>query len=239
VEDNNKNNVKIIKIIKREIEKDEKNLKALIDMGNIYYQIKDYNESLKYYEKVLSYDQKNYVAKINISNIYSKLKKYHLVEKILKECIEISPEKNYAYFNLANNYKNIGKLELAKQYYIKAIKAKPDHTEAAYNLAEIYYVEKKYKNTISLGEQIIKINNRIDCHMLMAMTYKKIGNSAEAKKYFSNCIKFRVSTIREKRMQSTAYYEMGEWAIAFDRCKEPISLPSEIHEELCSEKKGI
>ena len=89
-------------------------------IGDSYFFIKNYNNSLRYYLKAIDV-KKNSQILHNIGIIYKIKKKYDLAIKYLKEAIFLNPEYMFSYTNLSKLYIEINQLPNAKKTIKKAI----------------------------------------------------------------------------------------------------------------------
>jgi len=134
------------------------NVRANYNLGEFYENLKDYDKALMYYEKSIKYypthnwhPDKNsiLVVKEKISNIYYNLCLKYYKEKNYKKSLEYSlkaisnNENNVeAYVMLGNNYFQLNEIPKALESYKKALQIDPNQYEAKENYERIKKVYK-------------------------------------------------------------------------------------------------
>ena len=76
--------------------------------SSIYLNLKDYENAIKYYEKLLNYKKENYKVYNNIGTSLFQLGKINRCILAFKNSIAIKPNYADAYFNLGIAYEEIG-----------------------------------------------------------------------------------------------------------------------------------
>lgn len=108
-------------------------------IANSYFNEKNYEDAIKYYNKSIEAN-KNYISSYcNIAEIYSLKKDFDKAEKHYKKAIEISPEYVFPYYKIGNLYFIKQEYETAIKWYKKALEIEPN--EAIVN----YYIGITYK----------------------------------------------------------------------------------------------
>lgn len=89
-------------ILKKVIKLDAKNEIALNNIGNIYKEMKDFDQSIRYYLKAIVASPLYKIAKINLAILYNEIGKLDDAERVYKEIIEIDKLDFGIYFKLSN-----------------------------------------------------------------------------------------------------------------------------------------
>jgi len=89
-------------ILKKIIKLDSKNEIALNNIANIYKEMKDFDQSVRYYLKAIVANPLYKIAKINLGILYHEIGKLDHAERIYKEIIEIDKLDFGIYFKLSN-----------------------------------------------------------------------------------------------------------------------------------------
>jgi tetratricopeptide (TPR) repeat protein len=109
-----------------------------LDMGNIYYKLKQYNDAISSYQKALLLAPD--MVKI-YNNLGLSLEKKGETQKAVafyQKAIQKNSHYYFSYINLGALYRSTGKYELAREYYQKALLIEPDCPEAFLNLGILY-----------------------------------------------------------------------------------------------------
>ena len=151
-------------------------LLAIIDISELYLKIKDYRNSLYYFNKLLKLSPNNLRALICISTILMKQKKFTdainnfliLIKKLNKKN---NTHKYYiflAYYGIGLCYESLNKKITALKYYFKTIQIYPNDKSIAIKIKNIYcnninFFKKKLANTTTPSNKTInKLNNLIE-----------------------------------------------------------------------------
>jgi len=107
------------------IKKNPSDVDAHLQMGIILAKAGDYNEALKYFDKVLSLDPKKAAAINNRGNIYMIQSKYQEAQKAYLTATQLAPKDAYVWVNLARAYKATNDTKKAKAAFVKAQSLNP------------------------------------------------------------------------------------------------------------------
>jgi DNA-binding helix-hairpin-helix protein with protein kinase domain/cytochrome c-type biogenesis protein CcmH/NrfG len=105
---------------------------TLYTLSNLLYDVKKYDDSIKFLEKSLKIDGENEYAKLLIGANYLQVKDYEKGEKVFKSVLEKNPESYEANFNIGLIYNKVKNYKLAVTHFEKAVKAKPEDVDAQY-----------------------------------------------------------------------------------------------------------
>ena len=125
--------------------------------SSIYLNLKDYENAIKYYEKLLNYKKENYKVYNNIGTSLFQLGKINRCILAFKNSIANKPNLG-AYFNLGIAYEEIGDYKNSVINFVKVIKLDPNNYKAKKSLINIlnYYHDENINDN-----EILKINFHI------------------------------------------------------------------------------
>ncbi len=89
------------KYLKKILELDPNNKRALNNIGNVFKEMKNFDEAIKYYLKVINLNPDYKIAKINLAILYHDLGKLDEAKKIYKELINLDKYNFAIHFNLS------------------------------------------------------------------------------------------------------------------------------------------
>ena len=121
---------------------------SLNNFGNLMYDLKEYNNALKYYKKALenktksTYHNQNFKYREvynNIANVFNEIGSTEEAILNYEKAIEIDPDFYQAYNNLGNAQKRLGLLSDAISSYQACIRINPNYHLAHNNLGVAYY----------------------------------------------------------------------------------------------------
>ncbi len=102
------------------IRKNPSDVGSHLQMGIILAKAGDYNEAMKYFDKVLSLDSRNAAAMNNRGNIFMIQDKYQDAQKAYLAATQAAPKDAHVWVNLARSYKAAKDIKKAKAAFIKA-----------------------------------------------------------------------------------------------------------------------
>jgi tetratricopeptide (TPR) repeat protein len=88
---------------------DNKNLAALFNLGNVYYDTQQDQLAIKYYEKYLELDKSNSNVRCDLATCYLNLKNTNKAISLLRENIKINNNHPQSHYNLSVILKQAGK----------------------------------------------------------------------------------------------------------------------------------
>ena len=126
-------------------------------LGNTACDDKEYNLSLKYYQKAIDLKPDCHEAWYNMGLAYYENGEFDTAIKKYEEAIKIKPDYHEALNNMGISYEKKGEFDKAIEKYEEVIKIKPDYYEAWYNMGLAYYENGEFDTAIKKYEEAIKI----------------------------------------------------------------------------------
>ncbi len=99
-------------------------------LGKLYYESQDYDESLNAYQEALKVKPDYLPSLIGLGNLYNQLKEYQKAINSYDLAIEINPQSYEAWFGKGVAFSGLQDLNLARESYEKALEIKPDYQAA-------------------------------------------------------------------------------------------------------------
>ena len=190
----------------------------LNNFGTFYYELENYPESIKYFEKALeAYIKQNRkqgqsIANYNIANSYEKLNNQDQALSYYNRAITIAKEINNTTV-LANSLQGMGAIYIKRKEFDKAItfllKAEPlvqsiEDNAGLYhlyaNLGSVYFETKKFAQSLKNYKDALKFaevcNSKlfiIDTYKNLSDVYSRLGDYKESYNYLQKFIQFKDS----------------------------------------------
>lgn len=158
---------------------------AYLNIARCYNQLQQYDSAVINYKKLLEFEPQNLDIYQETGTAYFMMAKYDSAEYYYKAILKQKPDD-------ANTINNIGAILLntkrygeAVEYFKKAVALNPTYINAYSNLARSYYFSGQYQATIETINKEIQIDQQkaINDIPYIALSYQKMGNMVEAKKY--------------------------------------------------------
>ena len=149
--------------LKKILDIDKNNLKALFLLGSVFIQTGKLDNSIKYLEKVIKIDPNIVNALNNLGIVYIKLKEFSNAEKYLNKVLDINPNHLDAYNSLGIVFAELGDYNKALFNVKKALELNPNFVSAHNNLGLInkkfeYFIEAEasFKKAIELDPKFME-----------------------------------------------------------------------------------
>ena len=121
---------------------------GFLNLGNLFYELKKYEEAIKYYLQSLEISS-NYDCLKNLGFCYFELQDLENSNLYLIKAINLKPNSDLL-FQVSYNYKAMGNLSKSADYLNKSILLNPKHSKTIFSLS-------KLKNTNGLDINYLKI----------------------------------------------------------------------------------
>ena len=164
--------------LKRILEIDKTNLKALFLLGSVFLNIEQYDKSVEYLNKVISINPSIVNAYSNLGIVHIKLKQYEDAKKFLKKAIELNSNHLDAHNYLGVVYCELGNFSKALDSVNKALKLDSNFFSAYNNLGIIYKRFEYYNESEDSFKKAIQINfNFKDPYFNLMELYEKTNQN--------------------------------------------------------------
>jgi len=185
-----KKNEEAIKIFKKLINLDPKNVDAHYNLANALVEIKNYEEAIINFKKAINLNSKYLPAYINLGNLFKEIKMLDDSVKIYMEGLNINSNEPLLHYNLGNAFSEKGEFQKAINSYNNAIKLNPNNPEAYSNLGTVYKNLGKLKDSFDAFSKAISINPKnFIAFSGLGLTLKKLKKFPEAIQAFKEGIK--------------------------------------------------
>jgi tetratricopeptide (TPR) repeat protein len=174
-------------------------------LASIYFKKKNWENSIKYYQKMLSFEDKKFGIYNNIGVALFNLGKINESIEVYKKAITENPNFDLAYNNIGISYNELGTYEESAKYFSQALTLNDNNHDAKNNLINLFLVVRiegenehlliKINNKIKDIENKITINNNIKLEYIkdilkksdnIIKTYQKKFNYNETQIYRKN-----------------------------------------------------
>lgn len=173
-----------IPLFKRSLEMNPTFRYAFINMARSYGQLKKYDSAVMNFKKYLSLDD-NVDVHMELGTQYFMMAKYDSAEYEYKIVLKAKPDDVNVLNNLGAIALNTQKYGQAIQIFQKTTAANPNYINGWSNLARAYYFSGQYDAAIQTINKELSIDQKSCIHDIpyVALSYQKLGNMAEAKKW--------------------------------------------------------
>ncbi len=177
-------------LILQHLEKlDSYNTEVYVTIANVFSQLRDHNNAIKFYEKALTISEdigepdEMIEIMLDLALEYENIQDFNMAIIVLKKLLKISPNNESAIYEIAYCYERIGDFDSCIEYYNKYIDNNPYSFTAWYNLGNIYFLKRELDKAIWAYDYSIIINEEF------ASAYFNMGNTYMQKEEFNHAIK--------------------------------------------------
>ena len=131
---NNKHFSQLLKKISELQKNYPESLFLLSLLGNINYELKEYEKAINNFENIIKIDSHFSDAYYNLGIIFKNISQIDKSIDNFEKCIKINPKKFEAYNNLGNIYRDKQQIETAINLYVESLEINPNYLIALQNL---------------------------------------------------------------------------------------------------------
>ena len=146
-------------------------------LASIYFKKKNWENSIKYYQKMLSFEDKKFGIYNNIGVALFNLGKINQSIKIYKKAIIENSNFDLAYNNMGISYNELGVYGMAAKHFSQALTLNDNNHNAKNNLIDLFLVahikEKNAHPLIKINNKIKNINNKITINSSINLEHVK------------------------------------------------------------------
>jgi tetratricopeptide (TPR) repeat protein len=200
-----------VKILSQVIKVNPLNNFALLSRGNIFFQNKNYGESISDYKKALSIDDKYPITHFLIGYYFFSQKEYDEAIRSFEKAISLDPKYGYAYLYLGNALCGKEQYKAAVLAFRKAIEVSPDSiclVCALISLGNALVNQNKLDEAIDVYRQTINIEPK------NAAAYNYLGNALFKKNEINQSILAIRKAIELDPKLANAYFSLGNLLIS-------------------------
>ncbi|HOP49590.1 MAG TPA: tetratricopeptide repeat protein [Ignavibacteriales bacterium] len=175
-------------------------------LGLINQTLKNYENSLKYFQLALKYDSDNVDLLLNLGSAYFYYEDFENATELWFKVLSINPYHYQAYFNLGKFFEETKFYQNALELYLKVIAINPEFYDAQFSAAEMYLMlqdfEKgwgKYeyrKKLPKYGKLYLKgiewKGENIDDKILLVYDEQGIGDSIQFVRYLKKITAYKI-----------------------------------------------
>ena len=182
------NSLNLIKKIKAKLIYQPSNLNLLNEIAGLYFNSKDYINSIKYYQLVLKINR-NSITLSNLGLAYQLSLNFSKAVECFLESTELDPNYFPAYINLLYVFGSLGKHDLLLKHSLDALGKWPHSPELHSNIGVALLALGHHKEArISLQTAFLLDENSIDALYNMASIESFEGNHSKAIEYFESIL---------------------------------------------------
>ena len=134
---------------------DPKNARIHVDLGRIYFSLKDFNHAEQAFRKALEVDPQATPARVALAQLYVATGKQEKAEEDLLLATQAAPENEELLHVVGLFYRSIRRPDEFEKIYLDLLKKKPDSVIGKKKLAELYFAKGQLKKSRELTDAIL------------------------------------------------------------------------------------
>jgi tetratricopeptide (TPR) repeat protein len=166
----------------RVLEMEETNPYAIIGLGHLHYDFKEYRDALYYWEKMLKLNPANVDIRVltSIGNCHRKLKTFADGIPYFEKALQKETDNFYAVFGLADCYRGLNRQEQSLKYWNNILEQDPRNKVILTRAGDAYRSMGDFERAQNYYERALNIEFDIYAVMGLAMIEKIQGRYDEA-----------------------------------------------------------
>ncbi|MHA1217116.1 MAG: tetratricopeptide repeat protein [Candidatus Heimdallarchaeaceae archaeon] len=152
---------------------DPKNEKILMQIGDTYLDLDNYDRAEDYFRSVTKINEENLQAWFQLGKTLEAKQDFIQAIDSFSKVIELDPDNVLGFFNLANIYASLANIEEAIRYYEECLSRDSSFLEASMSLASLSWASKDYDKANAYLEDALRYNKA------EARLYRMLGDISE------------------------------------------------------------
>lgn len=141
--------------------------------------------AIQSFERAIAIHSNYSEAYADLGLAYFRMNNYPKAEQNYLKATQLNSANATAFSNLGSLYFNTQRYQQAKTAYEQTLKINPNHIDGLANYASTLGTLGDYQGAILHFKKAIKLNpNKTNYYQMVGITYKNLGNTAEANRYF-------------------------------------------------------
>ncbi|GHU23580.1 hypothetical protein FACS1894172_09820 [Spirochaetia bacterium] len=164
------------------LEMESNNPYAIIGLGHLHYDFKEYQEALFYWKKMLDLTGESVDIRVltSIGNCYRKLKTFEQGIDFFEQALKRDPFNFYALFGIADCYRGLNRQENSLKYWNYILKQDPRNKVILTRAGDAYRNMGEYDMAVEYYERALNIEFDTYAVLGLAIVAKARGNYEEA-----------------------------------------------------------
>jgi predicted O-linked N-acetylglucosamine transferase (SPINDLY family) len=220
-------------------------LESWINLGQLYYQTENYQQSLQASFQVIEIDSERFEGYYNLGQCLEKLNQISQAIAAYQKTIELKPDHIDAYNNLGNLLTQQGQFIEAETVYRQGININPNHFGSYLNLGNLFLLQNQIESALEnyqIALQIIPNNPDILHNLELAKERQQnpapyyssfgdrlyeLGNYQGAIAQYQKLLDLQQGDVNIYEKIHQCYWNLGEYDIAINSLKTAIELYSQ------------
>ncbi len=191
---------------------EENNAYALIGLGHLNYDFREYRDALYYWNRILELNPSNTDIRVltSIGNCHRKLKSFEEGLPFFMRALELDPKNFYALFGAADCYRGMNQQFRSIEYWNKILDMDPKNKVILTRTGDAYRNTGNYKTAAEYYNRAIEIDFDVYASLGLALICKDEGKYDEAIERLKELIKGDLKNYRLYIDLADCYLKSGK-----------------------------
>jgi tetratricopeptide (TPR) repeat protein len=188
--------------------------KLYIDVGDSYYDLGKYDESIKAFQNYLQHDKDNFYALSVIGEINNIKKNYEEALKFLLQCYNMEPKQKEKEINaqIGASYCGLKQYDKAEEHFKKSLSIDPNNKYVLAQLAEMYYNEVRNEDAIKSCNEYLNLDpNYARVNSILGNCYLRLNQFDNAEPYFKKLLTIDSNNTDNIRVLAEIYFRQAKY----------------------------
>lgn len=206
----------------RVLEMELDNPYALIGLGHLHYDFKEYRDALHYWQRMVDAqgDLVDIRVLTSIGNCYRKLKQFDMGVPYFEKALAKEPENFYALFGLADCYRGIGEPQRSLDYWNRILDKDPRNKVILTRAGDAYRSMDKFEQAAEYYERALNIEFDVYAVLGLATISRLQGKVKSATESLERLVQNDAKNYRLYLELSQCYLALGDKRKAEEKLQE-------------------
>ncbi|MDE2890201.1 MAG: tetratricopeptide repeat protein [Gemmatimonadota bacterium] len=195
--------VPAIRAYERVVDADPDFAGGYYNLGNLHYDLKQYDRAAAYFQKVIALKPDFAEAHYNFGNLYYDTGQYDLAILQFEKVIALKKDFAEAHFQMGNALYGLREYDRAVEHFEEAIALKPQFVAAYYNVGDLYYRTGQFDAAVGAYRKAIALNPG------NARAHSNLGNAYHGLRDYQQAISAYEQAVELDPGYAEGFYNLG------------------------------
>ena len=204
------------------LEMEERNPYAIIGLGHLHYDFKEYRDALFYWEKMIEFNKDNVDIRVltSIGNCHRKLKTFNDGIVYFEKALDRDPYNFYALFGIADCYRGMNQQHRSMEYWNRILEQDPRNKVILTRAGDPYRNMGEFEKAVEYYQQALNIEFDTYAVLGLAVVARIQGKYDDAIESLKKLIQQDPRNYRLHIELADCYVKKGEKHKAIDMLEE-------------------
>lgn len=188
------------------LQEDPQNNYALVGLGDLERQQKNYPRAIEYYTQCLEYHTDNNYALFGLAESYRAVRQYNRAVEVWERYLKHDQDNVTVLTRVADAYRKARNFERSREIYLRVLELEKDNDYALIGLGHLHYDFRDYESALYYWKRMyVKSGEAVDIRVLTSL-----GNCHRKMKSFAQGIPFFEEALQREPQNFFALYGLAD-----------------------------